>query len=404
MREAQARTLSPTDPESVDPESACDELSRTLAGEGPDRALQSLVERLDAKGDFRALLDALLLQARHELGLPPVHVGSLNDLAEPLRTRYEDRYVAAIRTVGSKFLAAGEIPSAWAYFRAIGEPEAVAKALDDFQPGEDHEKLAQVIDLAFNQGANPGRGFELILQHYGTCSAITALEQSGMSDAATQRACIERLIRHLHGQLAENLRADLRQRGAADPPASASIAELVEAHPELFADEAYHTDVSHLSSTVRYSIMVTDPAVLALAADLAEYGRRLSPRLQFEGAPPFEHTFEDHLRYLRALLGREVDGAIEHFRLKAEEFAGEDLESSVPTQVLVNLLVRLGRFDEAIDAAQERLADFPDAALACPGVAELCQRAGRLDRLRDIARRRGNLVHFLAAQLDAQTS
>jgi hypothetical protein len=387
-----AAEATPSDPE-------FNAIRATLQSAGPESALRQLIERLDGAGEYRPLLDALLLKARHDLGLPAIQVGSLSDLAEPVRSRYEERYVEAIRLVGSRFLDAGEIPTAWAYFRAIGEPEAVAAALDGFQAGDDPERLAQVIDVAFHQGANLRRGFELILEHYGTCSAITALEQAPFTDAETQRGCIEHLIRHLHGQLAANLRADLRQRGTAVAPDSTSITQLVTAHPELFADEAYHTDVSHLAACVRYSIMVNDPSVLALAADLAEYGRRLSPRLQFEGAPPFEHTFEDHLKFLRALLRQDADAAVAQFRAKAEESTGNDVESSVPSQVLVNLLVRLGRLDDAIDEASRRLAGFPDAALSCPGVAELCLRAGRMDRLEAIAQAHGNLVQFLAAQL-----
>ncbi|MFO0888980.1 MAG: hypothetical protein U0790_07505 [Isosphaeraceae bacterium] len=379
-------------------------LSESLRVGGPEAAIRALVEQLEAAGEYRALLDALLLKARHELGLPPVQVGSLYDLPETVRTQFEERYVEAIRHVGTKLLAAGEIPAAWAYFRAIGEQEPVAAALDRYLPGDDHEKLAQVIDVSFNQGANPRRGFELILGHYGTCSAITALEQARIHDPAIQAACVERLVRHLHAQLLENLQADLRQRGTPATGASRSITELVAAHPELFAEEAYHTDVSHLSSTVRYSIMLTDRAALALAADLAEYGRRLSPRLQFEGAPPFERTFEDHLRYLRALLGQDVEQAVAHFRRKAEETLGDDLESTYPAQVLVNLLVRIGRLEDAIDVAGEQLAGLADGALVCPGVAELCQRAGRLDRLEAIARSHGNPVQFLAARLGTRPS
>jgi hypothetical protein len=148
--------------------------------------------------------------------------------------------------------------------------------------------------------------------------------------------------------------------------------------------------------------MLTDPVALSLALDLAEYGRRLSPRLQFEGPPPFERTFDDHARYFRALLGTDVESAITHFREKAHGFRGEDLDSSIPTQVLVTLLARLGRFDEAIDVAAERLAGFSDGALGCPGIAELCRRGSRMDRLEAIARSNGDLVNFLAARLGTE--
>ncbi len=46
---------------------------------------------------------------------------------------------------------------------------------------------------------------------------------------------------------------------------------------------------------------------MALAADLTEYGRRLSPRLLFDGPPPFEKIFDDHGIYLAALLGQDVE-------------------------------------------------------------------------------------------------
>lgn len=340
-----------------------------------------------------------MLKARYDLNLPLIQVGGLSNLAEPARTQFEDRYVEAIRLVGSKFLAAGEIPAAWAYFRVIAEPEPVKAALDEYEPDQDTERLGQIIDVAFNQGANPRRGFELILDYYGTCLAITALEQVPPGDAAIQTACIEKLIRHLHAQLAFSIRADLAQRGETVPGEATSVAELIAGRDWLFADEAYHIDVSHLSATVRYSILVSDPATLALAVDLTEYGRRLASRLQFEGMPPFEHTFEDHCVFLHALLGQDVDAAISHFRKKVEAVVDDDVESSMPAQVLVNLLVRLGKLDEAIDLAAERLAHLPEQALTCPGLAELCQQQGRMDRLAEVARQRGDMVHFLAARL-----
>jgi hypothetical protein len=378
----------------IDP---CDALERTLRSAGPEAALNQLVDVLDQAGEYRSLLDALLLKARRELGLPLIATSNPSTLPEPARSRFEERYVEAIRLVGSRFLDRGEIPTAWAYFRAIAEPGPVAVALECYEP-EDGEKLGQVIDVALHQGAHPIRGFELILAHYGTCAAITALEQVPSNDSAVQVACIERLIRHLHGQLAANLRADIQQRGESVDPTS-SISTLIADRDWLFADEAYHTDISHLSATVRYAIVVTEPAVLALAVELADYGRRLSPRLQFEGAPPFERTFDDHLIFFRALLGDEQNAAVAHFRDKLETTSADDSAGALPARVLVDLLARIGRLDEAIDLASSQLAHLPEASLGCPGIAELCARAGRMDRLATIARQQENLVNFLAARL-----
>ncbi|APW59817.1 hypothetical protein [Paludisphaera borealis] len=392
------------EPAVTDAPQGFDDLEAILDAEGPAPALDRLIERLDASRDYRLLLDALLLKARHELGLPLIQVGKYAELPEEQRTRFEDRYVEALRRVGSRFLDVDDIPTAWAYFRAIGETAPVAAALETSQAPKDPEKLGPIIEVAFHQGANPRRGFELILEHYGACSAITSLEQLGPIDPAIRSACIERLIRHIHAQLAANIRADVVQRGQPKSPEGAPIAQLIAGRDWLFSDESYHIDISHLTSTVRSSLQVTDPEALDLAIDLAEYGRRLSPRLQYDGAPPFERTFEDHYVFLRAVRGHDVDAAIAHFQAKlpAPEAGAEDLESTMPAQVLVNLLVRLDRLDEAIDVAAAHLANVPDSLLACPPLAELCQRSGRLDRLASAARTMNHPVHFLAAMIQAR--
>ncbi|MGP0063586.1 MAG: hypothetical protein ACLQGP_08325 [Isosphaeraceae bacterium] len=395
-----ATTAAPTDaPGAATADPAFDAVEEALRAEGPHAALEKLAEHLDASGDYRALLDALLLRARHELGLPLIPSGSLSDLPEPARARFEERYVEVIRLVGSKYLEAGDIPTAWAYFRAIGETDRVARAILDYRAEGDEDRLGAVIEVAFNHGVNPIRGFDLILENYGTCSAITAFEQLPAHDEAVRVACAGRLIARLHRVLTSNLRSEIACRGQLSPPDGAPIAELIDGRDWLFADESYHVDISHLASVVRMSILVTDPAIIAMAVDLTEYGRRLSPRLQFEGPPPFERIFDDHRIYLGALLGRDVEGAIAHFRSKLAPSEREGGEDTIPAQTLVNLLVRLGRLETALDVASENLAGLPDSALFCPGVAQLCQRTGESHRLATIARDHRDLVNFTAALL-----
>src|SRR4051812_35742250 len=87
-----------------------DELDTLFRTEGPAVAIERLIETLEARQEYRALLDALLLKARHELELPLIQSGPLSDLQEPIRTRFEEKYVEAIRRVGTKLLEAGEIP------------------------------------------------------------------------------------------------------------------------------------------------------------------------------------------------------------------------------------------------------------------------------------------------------
>jgi hypothetical protein len=70
--------------------------------------------------------------------------------------------------------------------------------------------------------------------------------------------------------------------------------------------------------------------------------------------------------------------------------------------VLVTLLVRLERYDEAIDVAVRYLGGIPAAQLGCPTALQLCQMAGNWDRLRQLARGQGDLVSFAAALLSNQ--
>ncbi len=401
MRDA---TTGPGQREEMPGSSAFDAIAGALRERGPRAALDRLAADLEAAGDYRALLDAMLLRARLELGLPLIAPGSLADVPEPARAQYEERYVEAIRLVGSKHLAAGDIPTAWAYYRVIGENEPIARAIGEYRPdadGGDSERLGAVIEVALNHGVHPRRGFELILENYGTCSAISAFEGLPAHDEAVRAACAERLIRHLHRDVAANLRADIAGRGQLLPPEGATIAELVAGRDWLFAEDSYHIDISHLASVVRMSVLVAAPEVIALAVDLTEYGRRLSPRLQFEGVPPFERIFDDHGIYLKALLGRDVDAAIAHFRAKLgpPRREVESPDASVPAQTLVNLLVRLGRLDAAIEVSSQYLSGLPDAALFCPTLAQLCQRAGEPRRLADLARDRRDLVNYTAALL-----
>lgn len=381
-----------------------DTLDAALRDGGPEAALDRLLAHLEEHGPPRALLDAMLLKARHDLGLPPILDGGLSELPEPQRNRYEDRYVAAIRHVGGKLLDSGDLAAAWPYFRLLGETAPLQQALEAYQPTEADEGLGPIIDIAFNQGAHPRRGFELILEHYGVCSAITAFEHLP-PDEAVRGPCIVRLIRTLHEQLTSSLRADLGRRGQVVPKEGTPLAQLIAGKPWLLADDAYHIDISHLGSVVRLAPLAGDPEAIRLALDLTAYGRELSPRYRYEGDPPFENLHEDHAVYLAALLGEDVDAAVTHFRekLPTPDPDGSPAET-VPAQVLVRLLEHTGRLDDAIAVATEHLANVPDSGLFCTPLAVLCRRAGRLDHLATEARRRGDLVPYAAALLQQNPS
>ena len=124
--------------------------------------------------------------------------------------------------------------SSWATSRRRGHTSARSPKTSRWRrpfattrPSDNDERLGAIIEVAFNHGVEPKRGFELILERYGTCPAISAFEQLPPQDQALRTACAERLIRHLHGELTANLRSEIashgrpcHRRGARSPSSS----------------------------------------------------------------------------------------------------------------------------------------------------------------------------------------
>jgi hypothetical protein len=374
-----------------------DELQRTLAGQGPSAAIGQLCATLRERKDYANLFYALLLKKRYDLGVSPVPTEPAQALPADKHAPYEDGIREAGREVGHLYLQAGDIPRAWMYFRMLGEPEPVARAIEQHQLG-DGEDSQQVIEIAFHQGVQPRKGFDWILERYGICNAITTVSSQDFSSVPDLREhCIKRLVQALHAELLERLKADVeRQEGA--KPATDSIRELMAGRDWLFADEFYHIDVSHLGSVTQMSLNLPRCDELRLARELCLYGERLAPRFQYAAEAPFDNQYRDYGVYLAILAGENVEEGLAHFRAKAEN-ADPENEGTFPAEVLVNLLLRLGRPAEALAVARRHLAGVTGRPLSCPGIVELCQQAGDYAALAEVAREQGDPVHYLAGLL-----
>ena len=75
---------------------------------------------------------------------------------------------------------------------------------------------------------------------------------------------------------------------------------------------------------------------------------------------------------------------------------------TLPAEVLVTLLVQLGRKAEALAVACKFLGREDGRPLLCPTVQDLCREAGDYRALAEVARERGDPVNFLAGLLEAQ--
>jgi hypothetical protein len=138
-----------------------------------------------------------------------------------------------------------------------------------------------------------------------------------------------------------------------------------------------------------------------LARELCAYGTRISPRLRYPADPPFDDQYRDYGVYLSILAGDKVEEGLAHFRKKADEADPETI-GTYPAQVLVNLLLRLNRLDEALAVARRHLAASDGRQISCPSLGELCQRAKAYRTLAEVARDQGDAVHFVAGLIEAE--
>jgi len=377
------------------PEDAFGTLEQLLESENPSSSFDLLIGQFRAAKDYRSLFEARLMRKRLELGLPLFLTDDLSALSSEVRDAYSQAVTEAARDVGELFLSDGEIAQAWPYLRATGDSARVADAIEKVEAGDGVDRI---IEIAFQEGVHPAKGLELIVAKYGICRAISAFEVSAVEK--DRKKCIAVLARNLHSEVVERLGSAIEQEEGSRP-VSTSIAELIGGRDWLFGEYSTYVDVSHLVSLLQHCPEVTDAGVLRMFHDLCEYGTQLSPQFRVQGQPPFEDVYIDFDHYAQALMGIDVESHLAHFRRKVAE-ADPEQTGSLPAQALVRLLARLARYEEALEVA---LAHFPHARsadLACPTATELCQLARRFDRLKQLARERGDWLSYTAASLEAR--
>jgi len=365
-------------------------LDQVLSADGRAKGLDFLIDHFRAAKNVPLFFEAKLMKKRLELGLPLIQTESATEFPAEKRAEYDQAMIEAARETGNLALKDGDIARAWPYFRAIGDPTPVAEAIERAEPGDSPE---QIINIAFREGVHPVKGLELILNHHGMCQAITAFGMYAVEKG--RKECIHLLVRSLHAELMERLVRTIEAQEGSCPEAK-TVAELCEGRDWLFGEYCYYVDTSHLMSLLPYSLEVSDPGTLELLHDLCQYGQRLSSMFQSKGQPPFENPFVDYDEYILAILGVDVDTRLAHFRKKVAESNPEET-GTAPAQLLVNLAVRLERFDEALQVSIDHLWNEDPSELACPSTLQLCNMAKDHRRLKELARQRGDLLSYLAA-------
>ncbi|MFH5803379.1 hypothetical protein [Alienimonas sp. DA493] len=377
-------------------------LFAALDDASPDRVLDELVERLRAADEPDLLFDALLLQAKRDLGAPGVRPSTFDGVPEEQAESFEKAYLEAAREVARRHADAGRLDRAFDYARTIGEPPLLRPYLEDVDPQDyvgpdsDEERFELLTSIALEEGVHPELGARLMLAGRGTCNTVTAVDALWPRFKPEERAAVAAVLAdHLHAELLANVAAEIAAHpsGGEVPENPTSLRPLLAGRPWLMADMAYHTDVSHLQAVIRNGReLPPDHPAFDKVVELAEYGAKLDPTLQYPGRAPFTEFYPAHLRYLAALAGRGREEAFRYFEGRMN--AADDHDRPAAAIELVHLLKRCGETDRAVALARQELRDREDAIFS---FADLCRELDRLDALADAAKEADDPVRYAAA-------
>jgi len=147
-------------------------------------------------------------------------------------------------------LSPQDFSKAWAFYRMLGEPEPMREALEQFTPSR-RRRVPGHRDRV-QSGVLPKKGFDLVIDRHGICSAITMVSGSDLASNPRSARLLRRAARDLRcTPTYRTIEGDLATRALR--PGERHHSAIVEMHPELFADDAYHIDTSPCSSVVQMS-------------------------------------------------------------------------------------------------------------------------------------------------------
>ena len=388
---------------SVDTQSTFAQLQSAMESGGIAACLERLAEQLQVQNKLQELFEARKMQVRLELDLPLLTNDLPADLGDEQRREVEDklvdRYQVVYRDVGLLMFRSGQLGQGWMLLQAAGEEATARRELETMDV--DEESMDEFIDVALRQGVAPALGFAAVLEHYGTCNAITTYDQTLYNrPLADKQAAATLLVNHLHEELMATVKADIAQQKGSEPEET-TLRELVSDRDWLFTEGGYHIDTTHLASTIRFARSLEDEPTLRKAIDLTEYGRRLDTPFQHEGEEPFKDIYASHALLFHALLGERVDEALAYFGARAEE-VDIAAEGSAAAETYIALLHRVGKNQEAAIATVKLIPPGIYTQGLAPTLFELCEQTGDFQPLIDACAERDDLLGYAAGLIQSK--
>lgn len=383
----------------TEPHATFDQFDNALSQNGAASALDLVAEEMRQANKPAELYEVLKMRARYEAGLPLMYSDSADDMSDEQRTKLEDGLLDACRQVGQLLIEQGRVVDAWMYLQYLADREASASMIADIEPDEDN--VDELVQVLLAEGVDPSRGYQLSLDYYGTCNSITAFHEHVLRhDIEVQRKVAGQLVEHLHEELIATLKADIAQQEG-DEPAEESLADLLAERDWVMGENNYHIDTTHLSSTVAFGRLCDDPEAIRLALDLTEYGKRLGPVFaEQQGDEPFAEIYPAHNLYFHALLGEQVEEAVEYFHTKANEVdTGEHGLGAI--QTYLELLVRLNRREEALTSGLALIPAEGRSLMSASKLFEFAETPEQYEKLAVFFKEQGDMLGYAAGKASA---
>lgn len=371
-----------------------EQFDATCAQQGLAEALAGLAAHLLDASRFHELFEVRKLQLRLRLGLPLAAWQPIDELPEDQGQALESGLLGICEEVGTHLFRQGDVGAAWSYLEPTGNKQRIRDLLAEVEITADN--VEAIVHICLDQGYDVARGVATILDRFGTCSAITAIEtQAAGLRLEQRREAAETLVPHVYQELTGNLRDALGKPAESTMvPVAGTLVRWLE---ELEQVAGHHIDASHLAATVRQARIVQCPDLLRLAVELCDYGQRLPSEFQYRGVPPFDDTYVTVGGFLRALLGEATERELD----RLDGIAGEQRKESGVLDAaawLIRLASNTGHGDRALDAWLEYFhqvgSDFHLNDDVAPSLQQLLARHGLHDRVAPVLKQRGDLLGY----------
>lgn len=373
--------LDPAPPSPTHPSTNLKQMSSTISPElfealtrhdqQPVAMLSELIEFYRQNEQPMELFEAQKMLVRANLGLPLLAADNEPVREDEIEHQLESGLLKACRESGEMLIRAGRVFEGWTYLRPTGDNQLIREALSAVEITDDNFDEMQRVLL--HEGVDVGRGFQAILDFQGTCNSITLFDQSlAQSSKADRQAAGACLLNHFYDELISLVREDITARDKA-PADDETLFDMIDKRPWVLKDGGYHLDTTHLSSTVRIAMPLTDPELLHKAWELTQYGRQLNHQFQYPGDEPFVDFYPSYAAFYGILLGKNVDAGLKLFERKAKS-VDTDQHGSGAIETYVDLLDRVGRHRDAIAFAVNHVpSDVPSQAVI-PLLMEIAKR------------------------------